>query len=243
MTTIIASNDCSMEVDGQGSQNNEGIIMVKDVDTKVGHTTQPSATLFKDKRGGDTIYDLEVPDQGTQKNDLPIQNPPSPLAANDPMDEKFQLANPMEPIVDLTKANQEREFHTPIQGESQVNIEGGINATIGSDEPSKREFDVMIDVVTLYTHTRGSDHGVEPVGKVDEEIQNNNTVDPILPPPVANAENEKDPKVFDTSRIAFDPSQVVATASAIADKTSTLVDDPKADTAEPNAAIPLLTPP
>lgn len=86
-TLLIDSNDSSMDVDAQGSNGTEGITRVKDKDIKVGDRTQPSATPFGDvaQSTDETINDVEVFDQGTQLNDLPLQTPLSPPANDDTM--------------------------------------------------------------------------------------------------------------------------------------------------------------
>lgn len=157
------------------------------------------------------------------------------------MDKDSQLTDPTGTIVDLTEEHQEKEFHTPIPGENQINQEGGTDAALGEDKPFHEEFDKMLDVTALYADVLGPNHAMDPVRKVVEETQNNDAADLILPPPTANAENEEDLKVSDTSRIATNPSMVVASDLSIADNTSTPTNDANA-AAEPPQTITIVDP-
>lgn len=85
------------------------------------------------------------------------------------MDEDSQPIDPTSSIVDLIEEQQEEEFQTHILRENQVNREGGTDATIGDDEPFQGGFDLMLDIVSLYSDVLESNHRVYPAGKVAKE--------------------------------------------------------------------------
>lgn len=153
------------------------------------------------------------------------------------MDEDSQPTNPTRPIVDLKKDNQEGEFHTSILGEGQVNMEGGVDVTIGDDEPFQGEFDVMLAVVSLYTDMPCFDHNMDPTENVDKETQINDTANMILPPLVANADNGKEPEMYDTLGTVANPSQ---------EKESKVSNTSRIDTpipvVDPHAVLPMIPP-
>lgn len=57
----------------------------------------------------------------------------------------------------------------------------------------------MLDMVMMYVDVPGSKHRVDPVRKVSEKTHSDDVAGINLRPAATNADNEKDPKVSDTS--------------------------------------------
>lgn len=207
--------------------------------------TNSMATPFRNAASDDDepTYDKEVPNQGTQQADLPVQNPPPPPEVNDPMNEDSQLADLVNNIIELTKENQEGKFHTPTLGVNQVNEADGTDATIGDEDPYVGKFDLILDVVALYVDVPGSHHRVLSTGKVVKETPTDDATGQTLPPPVIDVNKRKDPKVSDIPGVAVKSSQDVATTSTHADPIiptdgTNLVGDPIVTTADPSTMVP-----
>lgn len=115
--------------------------------------------------------------------------------------------------MDLTKENQEAEFHIPTLGVNQVHEVGGTDGTADDEDPYVGKFNLMLDVVALYTDAPGSNHRVFPTGRVAGQTATDDVVGQTLPSSATDADMEKDAEVSDTSGIVAESSQDVAATS------------------------------